>query len=151
MRCAAIGERDRGRTQAADQHREPETEDRPVEGDPRIGIDGPHRPEGGEWREPHCHCDGNQRAEEHGGEGADEPVTAATTGLAPRARSTLRSSSPHRSWREIACIPSTKATRPAMAPNPPRATDSGLTASSTWAATTEVAWISYAEPGGACG
>ena len=33
-------------------------EDRPVEGDPRIGIDGPHRPEGGERGEPHRHCDG---------------------------------------------------------------------------------------------
>src|ERR1700691_6302409 len=76
------------------------------------------------------------------------PSPAATTGLAPRARSTLRSSSPRRSWREIACIPSTKATRPAMAPNAPRATDSGLTASSTWAATTEVAWISYPAPSG---
>ena len=35
-----------------------------------------------------------------------------------------------------------------MTPNAPSATDSGLTASSTWAATTEVAWISYAAPGG---
>jgi len=35
-----------------------------------------------------------------------------------------------------------------MTPNAPSATDSGLTASSTWAATTEVAWISYAAPRG---
>ena len=59
------------------------------------------------------------------------PSPAAAPGPAPRARSTRRSSSPKRSWREIACTPSTKATRAAIAPNTPRATDSGLIASST--------------------
>ncbi len=49
--------------------------------------------------------------------------------------------------REIAWTPISSATRPAMTPKAPKATDSGLLASSTWATTREVALNRKSAPG----
>ena len=41
-----------------------------------VGVDGAHRSERGERREPDRHGDGQQRAEDHRGQDADQPVTS---------------------------------------------------------------------------
>ena len=61
------------------------------------------------------------------------PSAMVVPGAAPRARSTLRSSSAARSWREIICTPMRSAARAATAPKTPRAMAMGLTVRSTLA------------------
>ena len=61
-------------------------------------------------------------------------------GSAPRARRTSMSSPSDQRPRLIASPATSKVTRPAMAPNTPRAMDSGLLARSTCPSVTEVTW-----------
>ena len=68
------------------------------------------------------------------------PSAMVTAGLAPRARSTPMSSASAPSRLPMAWPATSKAAKPAIAPNTPNAIDSGLVARSTWPSTTEVTW-----------
>lgn len=71
MGCSSIGQRDRGGTEDAYEHRQPDAEHCPVESNPPVGVDGTYGAHGGQRGKADGHADRHQRAEEHRAENAD--------------------------------------------------------------------------------
>ena len=77
------GQQQGGGTEHDDQHRHPRPEHRPVDGEPRVGVDRSNRPERGQRREDHRHRGGHQRPDHERGRHADQTVTQQSGPIGP--------------------------------------------------------------------
>ena len=116
---------DRDRAENAGQQQEPAAEDGPVERHPRRRIDRPHRPDRRDGGEGHRHGHREQRARRHRPEQAEQAVGGDHGEAGPSARSTIRSASPARTCRAMACAPTSSVTASAMTANAASAIQSG--------------------------
>ena len=74
VRGDQVRHRNGHRAQHRDQRHETETEHGPVEGDARVRIDRPYRPDRCQRGQPNGYGDNQQRTERHRAQDADEPV-----------------------------------------------------------------------------